>query len=105
MRAVCVGGSTGRLEAPKPAGGWPLSLTFPCASQVRELLPARWDAALPIAGLGVRAEEFGIAEGGRFCDKSRCRGDTAGDVFGTLDGRSPFIAGESCTGPFGVPVR
>jgi hypothetical protein len=55
--------------------------------------------------LGVRAEEFGIAEGGRFCDKSRCRGDTAGDVFGTLDGRSPFIAGESCTGPFGVPVR
>ena len=102
MRAVCGGGFVGRFEPPKPDGGRPPSLTFPCASQVRELLPARCDAELPIVTLGVRAE-FGIAEGGRFCDNSRCRGDTA-DVFGMVDGR-PFIAGESCAGAPGVPVR
>jgi hypothetical protein len=48
-------------------------------------------------------EEFGIAEGGRFWDRSRCRGDTA-DVFGVLVDR-PFVAGESCAGAFDVPVR
>src|SRR5258708_2599180 len=102
MRADWVGGFTGRFELPKPDGGRPPSLTFPCASQTRELLPARCDVELPIVPLGVRAA-FGIADGGGFCDSSRCRGDTA-DVFGMVDGR-PFIAGESCTGPFGVPVR
>jgi len=55
-----------------------------------------------MVALDVR-EEFGIAEGGRFWDRSRCLGDTA-DVFGVLVDR-PFIAGESCTGEFGVPVR
>jgi len=52
--------------------------------------------------LGVRAA-FGIAEGGRFCDSSRCRGDTA-DEFGEFVDR-PFIAGALCAGAFGVPVR
>src|ERR1700687_2881852 len=102
MPAVCVGWVTGRLEFPKPAGARPLSVAFPCASQTRWLLPARCDAVLPIAALDVRGE-FGIAEGGRFWDSSRCRGDTAG-AFGVLAGR-PFIAGVSCAGTFAVPVR
>jgi hypothetical protein len=57
---------------------------------------------LPIAELE-GPEEFGIAEGGRFWDRSRCRGDDA-EVFGVLDDR-PFVAGESCAGAFGVAVR
>jgi hypothetical protein len=65
-------------------------------------LPERCVAVLPTEALGVR-EEFGIAEGGRFCDSSRCRGET-GDVFGVFVGR-PFIAGALCAGAFGVAVR
>jgi len=65
-------------------------------------LPARGDAVLLVAALGVRAE-FGIGEGGRFCESSRCRGDTA-DEFGEFVGR-PFVAGALCAGAFGVPVR
>jgi hypothetical protein len=42
-------------------------------------------------------------EGGRFCDSSRCRGDTA-DVFGVFVGR-PFIAGVLCAGALDVAVR
>src|SRR5260370_37925490 len=101
MRADWVGGFTGRFELPKPDGGRPPSLTFPCASQTRELLPARWAEELPIVPLGVRAA-FGIADGGRFCDSSRFRGDTA-DVFAMVDGR-PFNAVQSLTAPFGVAV-
>jgi hypothetical protein len=51
--------------------------------------------------LGVRAA-FGIAEGGRFCESSRCRGDTA-ELFGEFVGW-PFIAGALCAGAFGVAV-
>ena len=102
MPAVCEGWFTGRLEFPKPAGARPLSVAFPCASQMRWPLPARCDAVLPIVALDVRGE-LGIAEGGRFWDSSRCRGDTA-DVFGVVADRS-FIAGVSCAGAFGVPVR
>jgi len=101
-RAICGGSFVGRLELPKPAGARPRSVAFPCASQVRGLLPVRGDAVLPIEALGVRAE-FGIGEGGRFWESSRWRGDTA-DVFGEFVGR-PFIAGVLCAGAFGVAVR
>jgi hypothetical protein len=101
-RAICEGSFAGRLELPKPAGARPRSVALPCASQVRGLLLARGDALLLLIGeLGVR-EVFGIAEGGRFCDKSRCRGDAAG-VFGEFVGW-PFIAGALCAGAFGVAV-
>jgi hypothetical protein len=101
VRAICAGGFAGRVELPKPAGAWPRSVAFPCASHVRGLLPARGDAALPVEALGVCAA-FGIAEGGRFCESSRCRGDTE-DVFGEFVGRL-FIAGVLCAGAFGVTV-
>jgi hypothetical protein len=65
-------------------------------------LPARCDAVLFTAALGVRVE-FGMAEGGRFCESSRCRGDTA-DEFGALVVGRPFIAGALCAGVFGVKV-
>jgi len=78
-------------------------------------LPARGEGALPVAASGVRAA-LGIAEGGRFCDSSRCRGDTA-ELFGEFVGRPfiagafgefvgrPFITGELCAGAFGVGMR
>jgi hypothetical protein len=101
MRAAWTGGFAGRLEAPKPVGERPASVTFPCAAQVCCPLPARCEAMLPVAALE-DCEEFGIAEGGRFWDRFRCPGDVA-DVFGVLADR-PFIAGESCAGAFDVPV-
>jgi len=93
---------TGRLEFPKPAGARPLSvaisLRFPNALAITRALRR----SVAIVALDVRGE-LGIAEGGRFWDSSRCRGDTA-DVFGVVADR-PFIAGVSCAGAFGVPVR
>lgn len=102
LRAICVGSFAGRLELPEPVGARPLSVAFPCADQVRELLPARGDAVLLLTGeLGVRAA-FDVAEGGRFCERSRCRGDTA-ELLGEFAGRL-FIAGELCAGALGVAV-
>ena len=101
LRAICVGSFAGRLALPEPAGARPLSVAFPCADHVRELLPARGDAVLLLIGeLGVRAA-FGIAEGGRLCDKSRCRGDTA-ELLGEFAGRL-FMVGELCAA-LGVAV-
>jgi hypothetical protein len=54
------------------------------------------------AALGVRVA-FGIAEGGRFCERSRCRGDTE-DVLGEFAGRL-FTAGALRAGAFVVAVR
>jgi hypothetical protein len=61
----------------------------------------RCDEVLPVTPADARFE-FVIDEGGRLCDSSRCRGDTA-EVFGKFVGR-PFIAGALCAGTFGVPV-
>src|SRR6266849_7363908 len=91
MRAVCAGAFAGRLELPKPAGPRPRSVAFPCASQERGLLPARCDVVLPITLAEVRFELV-IAEGGRFCESSRWRGEVIWDVPGALLGRL-FIAG------------
>src|SRR6267154_3591045 len=93
MRAVCAGALAGRLlELSKPAGARPRSVAFPCASQPRELLPARCEeVALPITLADVRFELF-IAEGGRFCESSCWRGEVIWDVPGALLGRL-FIAG------------
>lgn len=70
MRAVCEGVFAGPLALPKPAGGRPRSLALPCASQVRGLFPALDGEGL----LFIVLCELGIAEGGRFCESSRCRG-------------------------------
>jgi len=91
MRAVWAGAFAGRLELPKPAGARPRSVAFPCASQLRELLPARCEVVLSITLADVRFELF-IAEGGRFCESSRWRGEVIWDVPGALLGRL-FIAG------------
>src|SRR5215470_1523063 len=64
--AFCAGAFVGRFELPKPCGERPRSVALPCASQVRPL-PAR--ARLLFA----ERLPFGIAEGGRFCESSRCR--------------------------------
>jgi hypothetical protein len=97
MGAICVVGFAGRLELPKPAGALPRSVAFPWASQVRGLLPERCDAGLPAAAFGVR-EEFGIAEGGRFCDGTLWPGTFCrrggGDEFGIAEG------GRFCDGTF-----
>ena len=94
--------SEGRFELPKPAGARPRSVVLPCASQARGPLPVRCGALLFIVELGVRAE-FGIAEGGRFCESSRCRG-VVPDVLGMAPGR-PFMVGALCAGAFGIPAR
>jgi len=54
-------------------------------------LPARCEVVLPITLAEVRLELF-IAEGGRFCESSRWRGEVIWDVPGALLGRL-FIAG------------
>ena len=91
MRADWTGALVGRLELPTPAGARPRSVAFPCASQERGLLPARCDVVLPITLAEVRFELV-IAEGGRFCESSRWRGEVIWDVPGALLGRL-FIAG------------
>src|SRR5260221_3496923 len=91
MRAVCAGAFAGRLELPKPAGARPRSVALPCASQLRELLPARCELVLPITLAEVRFALV-VAEGGRFCESSRWRGEVIWDVPGALLGRL-FIAG------------
>ncbi len=89
MRAVCAGTFAAPFELPKPDGAWPRSVALPCASQVRGLLaPRDGGALLLIEALGVRAE-FGIAEGGRFCESSRCRGAIA-ELFGVFPFRPPI---------------
>lgn len=65
----CAGALPGRFE-PKPCGARPRSVELPCASQVRPL-PAR---ARLLFAPGPFVERLpGIAEGGRFCESSRCR--------------------------------
>lgn len=61
----CAGALLGRSE-PKPCGARPRSVALPCASQVRPL-PARCEELLFPAG------PLDVAEGGRFCESSRCR--------------------------------
>ena len=91
MRAVRAGSVVvGRLELSKPAGARPRSVAFPCASQVRGLLPARGEAALPMT-LAEARSELVIAEGGRFCESSRWRG-LIWEIAGMLPER-PFVAG------------
>ena len=88
---VCDGAFVGRFELPKPCGARPRSVVFPCASQVRELFPGRCEPPLVMV-LFVERFEFGIAEGGRFCDSSRCRGvipELAGPLLGEIPER-PF---------------
>jgi hypothetical protein len=63
----CVGGLLGLFE-PNPCGARPRSVVLPCASQVRELLVGRCPE-LPTVPFAERFE-FGIAEGGRFCESS-----------------------------------
>src|SRR5437763_8532561 len=82
------GAFAGRLESPKPCGARPRSVALPCASQVRPL-PARERLLFP-AGPFVERLPFGIAEGGRFCESSRCRAVTpelAPEFAGALPGR------------------
>ena len=107
-----MGALTGRFELPKPAGARPRSVAFPCASQVRGLLPARCEAVLPTVGADVRFE-FVTDEGGRFCESSRCRGVML-DVLGMLPGRMfvvgmfpgrLFAVGALCDGAFGETAR
>ena len=84
----CAGAFEGRFELPKPCGARPRSVEFPCASQVRELFPDRCGPLL--ITLLVERFELGIAEGGRFCESSRCR-----PVI-------PELAGEFPARPFAV---
>jgi len=83
---VCAG--AGRSE-PKPCGARPRSVALPCASQVRELLPARTPELFPAS---VRADKLELprAEGGRSCTSSRWRGvisDLAPEFAGALPAR------------------
>jgi len=70
MRADCAGTFAGRLELEKPRGDWPRSVLLPWASQDRGLFPVRCGTLLFTLLLGIRVE-LGIAEGGRFCERSR----------------------------------
>ncbi len=72
----CAGAFVGRFELPDPCGARPRSVTVPCASQARELFPTRGAELFPV-GLFMDRPEFGIAEGGRFCETPPCRGDGA----------------------------
>jgi|SRR5690242_10158536 hypothetical protein len=83
----CAGAFAGRLESPKPCGARPRSVALPCASQVRPL-PAR-ARLLFAAGPFAERLPFGIAEGGRFCESSRCRPVTPElpEFAGALPGR------------------
>jgi len=130
MPAVCEGWFTGRLEFPKPAGARPLSVAFPCASQMRCHYPRaatqccpswRWTFAeswaLP------RAAGFGTARAAAatppMCRRSRrpavhrwrivCRSIRRSRALihrairRTVAGL--FIPGVVRAGAFGVPVR
>ena len=83
----CAGALPGRSE-PKPCGARPRSVALPCASQARPLPPR---ARLLFAG-GLFAERLpvGAADGGRFCESSRCRAvisDFAPEFAGALPER------------------
>jgi hypothetical protein len=92
-RADCAGEFPGWLELPNPAGGRPRSLALPCASQVRELLPAICEPVLPAGPAELRFELF-MAEGGLLFDSS-CWRELIPEDGVELPGR-PFIAGELC---------
>src|SRR5437660_12261611 len=83
MRADWTGALVGRLELPTPAGARPRSVAFPCASQLREVLPACCEVVLPMTLADARFELV-IAEGGRFCESSRWRGEVIWDPPGAL---------------------
>lgn len=91
LRAVpCDGVFAGRFELPKPWGARPRSVVFPCASQFRGLFPERCGPLL--ITLLVERFELGIAEGGRFCERSRCRAVI------------PELAGEFCRRPLALAL-
>ena len=111
FRGDCAGEFSDGRELPNPAGGRPRSLVFPCASQVRVLLP-RCDGLLPEAPADVRFE-FVIAEGGRLFASSCWRAvmpdvpvALADRLFieGALPGRL-FIAGALCDDALGATAR
>src|SRR5260370_30564281 len=102
MRADWTGALVGRLELPTPAGARPRSVAFPCASQLRGLLPARCEeVVLPIT-LAEARFELVIAEGGRFCERPRWRGVTL-EALGMEPGR-PVISGAFCTRALAAPT-
>ena len=86
--AFWAGALLGRSE-PEPCGARPRSVVLPCASQVRELLPARCAELFPAEPF-VDLLAFDVAEGGRFCESSCWRAvipEFAPEFAGALPGR------------------